>query len=232
MANRASIIALVLFPITACNDQRFAVRPGDVKSIDGGQVLQGDFEIAIANPAEDSVLSLFGMGGACLITQDTRAVTLCEDDPECQPEYRDVDGTVHSPGPFSHGYCLSYHNLPSVKTCWIKPSQDHCRIPVIPGNYKTSYTNQEEALAWFGAGSKLSWRVLVCVNGNDDESKDDAHDLAVGVPCKEDHPQPGERLERAGKEYPEIWQVPNVRRAPPSRPLCPPPGIRGPEGCP
>jgi len=220
MARGIGILAATTIPLflAAC-DQSFTVRPGDVERIGAG--FRGQFEIAVANPGEQSVSSFLGTGGACLVTQDPRWPKLCQKEADCEvSEYRDVDGNPHVPQKSAHGYCLPYHNPALPKTCWIKPSQAHCRIPVNPGKHFTPVITEGDARAYLGAGSQLSWRVVACVNGNDDKTADVGDDIEK-PPCAEPEKnlKPGERLELPGRENPEVSHVPAL---PP--PLHPPSG--------
>lgn len=101
------------------------------------------------------------------------------------------------------------HNkaVATTKSCWIKPSERYCLKRVGPGKHVIPATSEYEARRYLGTHSQLAWRVVGCVNGNDDENSDAKSDKGK-PPCGEANPKPGERLELAGKEKPEITSVP------------------------
>lgn len=209
MVRETGQLACIILPIllTACGNQQYTVRPGDVKDVllvSEKPGLRAEFEIALANPGEPSVASATGRGGGCMVTQDTRYPKHCKVDADCKPvSYVDVDGTTHTPHPSAYGYCMSYHNKNLPKTCWMKPSQAYCNIPVLPGKHSIGPVSAEQAYAYLGKDSKLSWRVGACVNGIDADGE-------APPPCGEEDVvvKPGERLELAGKESPRVTKVP------------------------
>jgi len=212
MPRRTVILAAATFPllIAACGD--FTVRPGEVEKgqLVGGTGIQGPFEIAFANPGEPTVSSQTGRGGACMVAQDPRWPKRCQTDSDCKVvPYTDENGTTHVPHASAYGYCLPYSNkaVASTKSCWVKPSERYCLKGVGPGKHIIPAVSQDGARAYLGAHSQLSWRVVGCVNGNDDENSDDSNDKGK-PPCGEANPKPGERLELAGKEKPEVLSVP------------------------
>jgi hypothetical protein len=212
MSRRIVILAAATFPmlIAACGE--YTVRPGEVEKgqLLGGTGIQGPFEIALANPGEPTVTSQTGTGGACMVTQDPRTPRPCQTDADCRVEpYTDENGRKHVPHLSAYGYCLAYSNkaLSSTKSCWIKPSESYCLKRVGPGKHLISATSEYQARQYLGMHTQLTWRVVGCVNGNDDESTDNANDKGK-PPCGEANPKPGERLELAGKEKPEITSVP------------------------
>lgn len=212
MSRRIVILAAATFPmlIAACGE--YTVRPGEVEKgqLVGGTGIQGPFEIAFANPGEPSVSSQTGRGGACMVAQDPRWPKRCQADADCAVEpYTDENGRKHVPHASAYGYCLAYSNpaVASVKSCWVKPSERYCIKGLSPGKHVIPAVGDDQARAYFGAGSRLSWRVVGCVNGNDDEAADAAIDKGK-PPCGERNPKPGERLELPGKEKPEVLSVP------------------------
>lgn len=209
---------LISLVCTACGEKRYTAKPGavlDVQNPAGAMVgFHGLFELAEVTSGWESVPSDNPTGGACLVTQDTRYPKPCDTNADCKVQaYTDVDGKLHVPGDQAFGYCLPYHKTSLPKTCWMKPSKTHCVKGVGLGKHSTPTVTETEARAYLGNDSKLSWRVVACLNGND-------ADHTPPPPCGEQPPPPpGERVELAGKEVPLVTKVPTL-----PGPLKPPPG--------
>jgi hypothetical protein len=142
--------------------------------------LQGAFEIGLAGPGEEGIVS-HGIGGACLVAQIPMWGKPCKTSTTCNFLAR-ASGDRFAAEEMWEGYCVKApsekRNPDSVGQCWVRPgstrdfcerSIDHDNQPWAPGRHALPAVDTSIVYSYLDAAHRslnpgLAWRVLPCLS--------------------------------------------------------------------